>query len=338
MPAAIAVAGLMVGAVAVLAVVAGCTHDQAARGRPDGSPTARQSPSTPAASASAQPTPQPIGTLGEFHVAQRSYVFTDHDDPAIPSRILHVGVRIPVDTAAASTHNGGIFPLVVFAPGYRQCASSYSALLRQWTSAGYVVAAIDFPLTNCHTVTPDESDLTNQPSYIAFVIGRLLSLSRQHAGWLSGLINGSRIAIAGHSDGGDAVAGLAAAACCRDRALSAAIVLAGAEWPAFGSRWFAGRPPPMLFVQGTADTWNPPAASLQLYKADSAGRRYYLELPGAGHFSPYEGRGVPEPVVARVTLDFLNRYLAGQPSGLAAMRRAAQVRGVSVLVSNGRLP
>jgi hypothetical protein len=231
-----------------------------------------------------------------------------------------------------------MFPLIVFAPGYRQCGTSYSALLRQWASAGYVVAAVDFPLTNCHVAEPDESDLSNQPADMAFVIGRLLSLSARPRHRLTGLISASRVAVAGHSDGGDTVAAMAAASCCRYPGLRAVIVLAGAEWAPLPGTWFTAPTPPMLFVQGTADTWNPPAASMQLYGGDTTGTRYYLALFGADHFSPYEGVRAPEPVVERVTIDFLDRYLAGQPGGPGVMRRAGRVRGVSELVSAGRMP
>ena len=41
-------------------------------------------------------------------------------------------------------------------------------------------------------------------------------------------------------------------------------------------------------------------------------RRYYLDLPGAEHFAPYEGNDTPEPTVARVTLDFLDFYLLAE--------------------------
>ncbi len=173
---------------------------------------------------------------------------------------------------------------------------------------------------------------------MAFVIGRLLDLSDRPHHRLTGLISADRIAVAGHSDGGDTVAAMAAAGCCRYGRLRAVVVLAGAEWPPLAGPWFAAPTPPMLFVQGSADTWNPPAASMQLYRADTAGARYYLELFGAGHFTPYEGVSAPEPVVARVTLDFLDRYLAGQPGALGAMRRAASLAGVSELASGGRVP
>jgi dienelactone hydrolase len=200
------------------------------------------------------------------------------------------------------------------------------------------VAAVEFPLTNCHAAEPDESDVANQPADMAFVTRRLLSLSARPRDSLTGLISASRVGVAGHSDGGDTVAAMAAASCCRFPGLRAVIVLAGAEWPPLPGTWFSAPAPPMLFVQGTADTWNPPTASVQLYRADTTGTRYYLELFGADHFSPYEGARTPEPIVERVTIDFLDRYLAGQTSDQEVMRRAARVRGVSELVSGGRMP
>jgi hypothetical protein len=47
------------------------------------------------------------------------------------------------------------------------------------------------------------------------------------------------------------------------------------------------------------------------------------------------GDGPPEPVVARVTVDFLDRYLAGQRRAAARMRRDGHVAGVATLVSGG---
>jgi len=94
----------------------------------------------------------------------------------------------------------------------------------------------------------------------------------------------------------------------------------------------------MLFIQGTADTWNPSAASRQLYTADTTGTPYYLQLFGADHFSPYEGVRAPEPIVERVTIDFLDHYLAGRESKPGIIRRAARVPGISELVSGGPMP
>jgi len=170
------------------------------------------------------------------------------------------------------------------------------------------------------------------------VIGWLDSLSRQSHSPLAGLVDNSRVAVAGHSDGGDTVAAMAAMSCCRYPGLRAAIMLAGAEWPAFTGQWFAAPTPSMLFVQGTADSWNPPASSMQLYRADLTGTRYYLDLFGADHLTPFEGATPPEPIVERTTIDFLDQYLAGTGDESADLQTAGNVPGLAQLVSSGRLP
>jgi hypothetical protein len=154
----------------------------------------------------------------------------------------------------------------------------------------------------------------------------------------SGLINSGEVGAAGHSDGGDTVAALAANGCCTDHRLRAVAVLSGAEWPPMPGHYFAHGAPPMLFVQGSADTINPPWASLQLYRADQASARYYLDLFGASHLEPYVGTNSVERTVARVTVAFFNRYLLGQAGALATMTREGNVSGVASLVSGGHLP
>jgi hypothetical protein len=94
----------------------------------------------------------------------------------------------------------------------------------------------------------------------------------------------------------------------------------------------------MLFVQGAADTINPPAASMQLYQADTTGIRYYLNLYGVEHLVPYEGAQAPELIVAQVTIAFLDQYLAGSGDEAGTMDSAGNVPGVAHLVSGGAQP
>jgi dienelactone hydrolase len=307
--------------------------------RPAAAPTR-----TPAARAS-PPLRLPVGIIGSYQVAQRELVFVDRSRANLGPRALPTLVRYPViprsSPAAAATSGRparGLFPLVVFAPGFTQCQASYATLLRTWASAGYVVAAVNFPRTNCHLANPDENDLVNQPADMAHVIRQMLAASRQPHGFLAGLINPAKIAVAGHSDGGDTVAALAANTCCRDRAVTAAIVLAGAEWPPMPGSYFTQPTPPILFVQGDADDINPPAASITMYQADRSGPRFYLDLYGEGHLPPYEDQDPAEQVVARVTTDFLNCYLAGTPGAATAMRHDGHVAGVATLSSGSQPP
>jgi predicted dienelactone hydrolase len=264
--------------------------------------------------------------------------FTDRARPRLGPRRLPTLVYRPVIPAGSGRLARGQFPLVVFAPGYQQCGHNYKYLLRQWASAGYVVAAVQFPHTSCHVISPDESDMVNQPGDMAYVIRRLLAMSGESHGRLSGLVNPQRIGVAGQSDGGDTVAALVANTCCFDHRVTAAVVLAGAEWAPMPGRYFARATPPMLFVQGSADTCNPPEASEQLYQGDTTGPRYYLNLLGANHLTPYEGRGGQEAVVAKVTTDFLDRYLAGDHHATAAMRQDGDAAGTAELARGGVLP
>jgi fermentation-respiration switch protein FrsA (DUF1100 family) len=225
-------------------------------------------------------------------------------------------------------------PLLVFGPGFMMCSGAYSHLQQTWASAGYVVAGVSFPRTNCHLgAAAYETDLVNQPADMSYVITRMLALSAQPHGLFSGLVNRHEIGATGQSDGGDTVAALAANTCCTDQRLAAVAVLSGAEWAPMPGPYFAHGAPPMLFVQGSADTINPPWTSVQLYRADKGGTRYYLDLFGADHLGPYVGDNPVERLAARVTLAFFDRYVLGQTSAQATMTRDGNVSGAAELVS-----
>jgi hypothetical protein len=324
---------------AVGALATACSTASAAGSPPS---PARSATRSPASSARPRPAERlPVGAIGGYSVAKHALRLVDRSRPRLGPRALATTVWYPVIPRAAAASGRlarGLFPLVVFGPGYFVCVGSYAPLLRAWASAGYVVAGIDFPRTNCHLASPDENDMANQPADMAYVIRQLLAVSGRSRGFLAGLIDPGEIAAAGQSDGGDTVAALVANTCCRDRAVTAAIVLAGAEWPPMGGSYFTRTTPPILFVQGDADNVNLPADSILMYRADRTGPRFYLDLFGAGHLPPYEGQGNAAPVVARVTVDFLDRYLAGRHGAAAALRRDGHVAGVATLASGSQPP
>ena len=284
------------------------------------------------------------GTAGTYQVGEQELTLAEpaHEGPAgqyLTQRMLVIDIRYPhAQQPSAVRPASGPFPLIMFAPGFMQCDSPYSDLLDAWASAGYVVAAVNFPRTDCRVGTAAyEPDLVNQPGDMSYALSKLLKLSAQPGNLLSGLLNNRQVGVAGQSDGGDTVAALAANACCTDHRLAAAAVLSGAEWPPMPGPYFADGAPPMLFVQGSADTINPPWTSVQLYRADQERARYYLDLFGATHTVPYWGTNKVEQIVARVTLAFFDRYLLGAASALQTMTRAGNVPGAA-LVSAGQPP
>jgi len=287
-----------------------------------------------------------IGTMGSYPVAHRWITFVEpaHTGPTGellgPRRLLTL-IRYPAAGSPASVTRSarGPFPLIVFAPGFMQCGGPYTQLLQAWASAGYVVAVVNFPHSDCKVGSAaTEADMVNQPADMSYVITRLLALSAAARGLFSGLLNRHEIAVSGHSDGGDTVAAIAANSCCFDHRIVAVAVLSGQEWAPMPGRYFANRPVPMLFAQGSADVINIPVSSLQMYRADRSRERYYLDLFGASHTRPYWGTNPVERLVARVTLAFFDRFVLGQVAAGATMNRDGNVPGRAALVSGGRLP
>jgi dienelactone hydrolase len=218
----------------------------------------------------------------------------------------------------------GPFPLIVFGHGFAVTPGIYARLLDAWTRAGYVVAAPLFPVENANAPGgPDEADLVNQPGDMSFVISRLLT-SR-----LRPLIDGSRIVVAGQSDGGETALAVAYDQRFRDPRVKAAVILSGAELPGQGAH-FPKPSPPLLATQGTADRINPRRFTYAFF--DAAHRpKYLLRLLGAGHLPPYTTDTRELAVVERVTIAFLDHYVGH--GSLRALLDAGRADGIARLTA-----
>ena len=136
----------------------------------------------------------------------------------VPPDLLST-VRVNSVSGAAAAGRQGSLPLVVLSPGFTNPRSALTGLAEDLASHGYVVAGIDHTYESYATAFPDgrvatglareaprrnraEKVVAGRAADVSFVLGELTGA---HPAWPgAGLIDPSRIAMAGHSIGGAA--------------------------------------------------------------------------------------------------------------------------------------
>ncbi|HEX6453230.1 MAG TPA: alpha/beta hydrolase, partial [Trebonia sp.] len=158
----------------------------------------------------------------------------------VPPDTLSTTRTNAVSNATSAGHQRGL-PLVVLSPGFTSSRSTLTALAEDLASHGYVVAGIDHTYESHATAFPDgrvttclarearrrgsgsqEKVAAGRAADVSFVLGELTGA---HPAWPgAGLIDPSRVAMAGHSAGGAA----AIAAMLADSRIRAGIDMDGA--------------------------------------------------------------------------------------------------------------
>lgn len=263
---------------------------------------------------------------------------TAHSPNGAPIRLLPVKVRFPVAIPTGALLAGKPWPLLIFSQGFDESVNAYTGLMNAWVHAGYVVAAPTYPLTDPSSKEGvNENDIVNHPGDLRYVILALKRIAGNPNSPLHGVIDPSRIAVVGQSDGGDVSLAVAGNSCCRDPSVQAAIILSGAELASFGGSYYSSGSVPLLVAQGSQDTINPPGCSARLY--DQAPQpKYYLSIAGAEHLPPYVSPGPLRTGVARVTIAFLNAYLKHRPSALTALSSPGKLPPQETLTSAPTAP
>jgi dienelactone hydrolase len=304
----------------------------------------------PAAASSGSRSPN-VAAIGTIAVGRVEQSFVDDARPThangsfsgAPNRTLHTTIYYPARGKAGDTVTPGAapdrkhrpYPLILFSHGHNSFGAEYEPLLRQWASAGYVVAAPDYPLSSKDAPGgATAADLTEQPADARFVIDRTLAASSKKSGPLAGMVDSKRIGASGHSLGAMTTYRLVYDTCCADKRVKAAAPMSGlaGDPPQF----FTGISTPLLAEHGDADGTLPYQRGADSF-AKASPPKFFLTLVGGGHTPPYRGASAPAPTtVAHVTLDFFDRYLKNDRSALARLRQDANQPGVATLQEQAR--
>ncbi len=249
----------------------------------------------------------------------------------------------PESAGATPLPRHGGYPMVVFAHGYDSTPDRYAALLDAWVRSGFVVVAPIFPDENAAEVvaqhgTNTEGDLANEPGDITFVTKSVLEASLGESTGchiVNGLVDSSEVALAGHSDGAEAVGMLAYdhgddpqgvnyASLRSQLPYRAVIVLSGAEDTSQSYATEASRPD-LLVVQSLADQCNPMRFGVQLYDGIHQSNKWFLELQTAHHLPPFDGVDRSAfGVVTTTTIAFLRMSLEGLPPSISLVALGSQ--------------
>ena len=257
-------------------------------------------------------------------IAPGADAFRDDDFSSVAS-------PTPQFDAPAAT-GAGPFPLIVFAHGLGALPALYGDLLAAWASAGFIVVAPAFPLSNQDAPGgADAGDVANQPGDMSVVITRAIELSEVSDGnVLSGMVDAGHVGVGGHSNGGITTAGLIGQTCCTDDRVDAAMIFSGTSQLFPGGAFDWTNTPPLLIVHGEDDTLIPLDEGKRLFNSAQSPKGL-LTLTGMDHMSFVFKNSKAFPVTAKATLDFWKGYLKGDADSVAALPGDGQT-GIATMV------
>ncbi len=334
-------------ALSVAMVLAACD------GSSSGSSSSLTRPRMPSPTASSTTTTSPpVHAVGSVPVGVRDETFVDSTRttsangvaPGAPNRTMVTTIWYPArgTAGAAAVPNaspdvtGGPYPMVVFAHGFAVGPRTYAALLSGWASAGYVVVAPTLPLLNGDAPGGASHDDYDGPNFadVEFVLRDSLRRAAAPGDVLSGMVDGSRVAVAGHSDGEVIAYALGFLACCRDVEVRAVIAMAGDL--ANAAALPMGNGVPILHMVSENDEFNPVAGALAFDRQSLPPPKYTLLLRGASHLGPFADSSDSHfALVLQTGVDFLDGTLKG---GSGLTRLAAAVAAAPGLASLEAVP
>jgi len=265
------------------------------------------------ACAPAAPPPiDPVPTARDLPVAVAERDFVDgsrstpayEDFPGADDRTLPTTIWYPADRT-------GPYPLVVFAHGFGVDPWFAGALLERIAASGYVVAAPTLPLLSGWPAGPTDSvDWEEKYTDLQFVTSSVLDLSASGDPDLGGQVDGSRIAVMGHSDGALLAFGDGFEAGRTDDRVRAVVALAAGLG---GSGEYESNGHALLHMVSEFDEYNDFGAAVAWDHAVLGDPSWTVAVWGGRHAPPYTDPDDPrfDDVVATI-VDFLDFQLKAQ--------------------------
>ena len=215
---------------------------------------------------------------------------------------------------------GGPYPLVLFSHGLGGLPEGYFEFLAAIAAGGHVVVAPEFPRSSALNPSgPDAADTGLQPGDLSFLIDKVAERANDPKWPLAGMVDTSRIAAIGHSNGAVTVLGISANSCCRDDRIDAVVAMAGPPAPFDGEYDFTATSP-ILLVHGTDDRAILYATAPTLFNQISASKGL-LTLNRGDHGSWLSPASEFFADVSRTALDFLAAALDNDKDAVARLGR-----------------
>ncbi|MFT5606184.1 MAG: putative dienelactone hydrolase [Paracoccaceae bacterium] len=169
------------------------------------------------------------------------------------SRLLKTRIWYPSDLLKEGRPAKAPLPLLVYSHGFMSMRTGGAYLAEHMATKGYVVAAMDYPLTNYSA--PDKpfvTDVVNQPGDVSFLLDQLLSWHRESGSLFEGSIDEKRIGVFGLSLGGMTSTLAAFHPRFGDPRIDAAVSIAGPGFM-FGPTFFSHRKLPYMMIASDID-------------------------------------------------------------------------------------
>jgi len=242
------------------------------------------------------------------------------DFPGRDARVLETRLWYADTALRRPACRGSRCALILLAHGFGGNTARFDAIGQRLAAAGYIVAAVSFPLTNEDApggFTGGILDVRQEPQDLSAVTDALIAASHDRNDRLYRRIDSENIGAMGHSLGGAAVIAASRLTCCRDERLRATAYVepVASTVEAFFGEPYAAAGPPTLTFQGEIDFPVPPAATRVFHAALDA-PKILVEMVGGNHVNIIERfREQPDPLLdstAHMMIAFFDHFLTGR--------------------------